>query len=167
MLPACSLWQFTFFYDVRFSLAALSVCGVSSLLYHLKTGHLGWFVSISPGDLGRLSIMGRDCISDDDCVFWRNHSTVSGHWDSCEYVVTCKIHQVHISSFSQFSLSYLIAALVTGSFSWLLHYCLAIKMTTNGALYAKPAKHKIGQRRKLDSCLDFFSRQSLNPEDWS
>lgn len=126
------------FFTVRGFHWLLFLCVVlaSSLLHHLQTGHLGWFVSISPDDLGRLSIMGRDRISDDDCVFGRNHSTVPGHWDGCQYVVTCNVHPVQISSFAQFSLSHLITALGNSSlasFSWLLHYCLAIKMMSNAA----------------------------------
>lgn len=48
----------------------------------------GWLVSVSPGDLGRLSIMGREGISDDDGVLRRDHPRVPGHRDGSEYVVT-------------------------------------------------------------------------------
>lgn len=65
---------------------------VLALLHHLQARCLGWLVSISPGDLGSLSIMGREGISDDDCVLWRDHSTVPGHRDGCQYVVTWNVN---------------------------------------------------------------------------
>lgn len=73
-------------------LAALCMCvcvSTFSPLRHLQTRHLAWLVSVSPGDSGRLSAVGRDGVSDDDSVVWGNHSAVSGHRDGCQYVVTC------------------------------------------------------------------------------
>lgn len=62
---------------------------VFSPLRHLQARHLGWLVSVSPGDFGRLSAVRRDGVGNDDSVMWGNHSAVPGHRDGCQYVVTC------------------------------------------------------------------------------
>ncbi len=70
--------------------------------HHLQARCLARLVSVSPGDLGGLSVMGWEGISYDDCVLGRDHSTVPGHWDSCEHVVTCDANTAHISCFAFF-----------------------------------------------------------------
>lgn len=59
--------------------------------HHLQASCFGRLVGVSPGDLGRLSIMGREGISDDDGVLRRDHPRVPGHRDGSEYVVTWSV----------------------------------------------------------------------------
>lgn len=65
-------------------------------LHHLQVSCFGWLVGVSPGDLGRLSIMGREGISDDDGVLRRDHPRVPGNRDGSEYVVTWNVIVRHI-----------------------------------------------------------------------
>lgn len=55
---------------------------------HLHARRLARLVSVSPGDLGSLSVMGREGVSNDHCVPGSDHSTVPGHGDGCQHVVT-------------------------------------------------------------------------------
>lgn len=61
------------------------------LSIHLKSGCTARFVSVSPGDLGGLSIVWREGIGNYDCVLGRDHSAVAGHRDGRQHVVTCKV----------------------------------------------------------------------------
>lgn len=63
-------------------------------LHHLQVSRFGWLVSVSPGDLGRLSVMGREGVSDDDGVLRRDHPRVPGHRDGREYVVTWNVTDI-------------------------------------------------------------------------
>lgn len=96
--PACSLLLCVCLIMQAFSSVPpfLNVCFVLEQVtmlalvpsHHLQARCLARLVSVSPGDFGGLSIMGREGISNDDCVLGRDHSTVPGHRDGCQHVVT-------------------------------------------------------------------------------
>lgn len=91
-----------------FSSVALSLCVRFVFVLalapspHLQARCLARLVGVSPGDLGGLTVMGREGISNDDRVLGRDHSTVPGHRDGCQHVVTWNVNTAHVSQFAVF-----------------------------------------------------------------
>lgn len=102
-------WWCKAFYSLLCVRVRVCVCvSMFSPLRHLQARHLGWLVSISPGDFGRLSAVGRDGVSNDDGVVWGNHSAVSCHGDGCQYVVTCNVNTATVFTLSHLWLTAMI-----------------------------------------------------------